>query len=257
MAFVVLILFNTLMKAGLYFSAAFTLQRTIISELAYLALAPVLLSPAINGIVYIVVGIVMSAAGALVLYGHRYPHLDIRLLAHPEGERQMEMLGPALEGYRPDAGPPAKAPPTQWALVHGFIAGFGFGGFALFVNTVAVPAMPGPWLGFLPGLLFGLGTMAMQMSIGAVFGASLRWRNLLTEDEIKRVGGRTGGRALFYGGMLFAVFGLATLLGMEHYLPVDLGYALITLFMIAVVIPAFVFSWREVMAMRRPSDARS
>jgi len=42
------------MKAGLYFSAAFTVQRMLISELAYLALAPFLLSPAINGIAYVV-----------------------------------------------------------------------------------------------------------------------------------------------------------------------------------------------------------
>ena len=32
-------------KAGLYFSAAFTLQRTLLSEAAYLALAPFLLQP--------------------------------------------------------------------------------------------------------------------------------------------------------------------------------------------------------------------
>ena len=49
------------MKAGLYFSAAFTLQRMLISELAYLALAPFLLSSMINGAVYIVVGVAMSA----------------------------------------------------------------------------------------------------------------------------------------------------------------------------------------------------
>ena len=33
------------MKAGLYFSGAFTVQRLAVSELAYLALAPFLLSP--------------------------------------------------------------------------------------------------------------------------------------------------------------------------------------------------------------------
>jgi hypothetical protein len=35
--------------AGLYFSVAFTLQRTLISELSYLALAQFLLSPTTNG----------------------------------------------------------------------------------------------------------------------------------------------------------------------------------------------------------------
>ncbi|HYA91041.1 MAG TPA: hypothetical protein VEK32_06055 [Thermodesulfobacteriota bacterium] len=43
-------------KAELYFSAPLTVQRMLISELAYLALAPFLLSPEINGIVYVVVG---------------------------------------------------------------------------------------------------------------------------------------------------------------------------------------------------------
>lgn len=54
-------------KAGLYFSTAFTVQRMLISELAYLALTPFLLSPDINGIVYGVVGLAMSGAGLLVL----------------------------------------------------------------------------------------------------------------------------------------------------------------------------------------------
>jgi len=65
------------MKAGLYFSPAFTVQRMVISELAYLTLAPFLLSPVINGIVYVVVGLAMSVAGAIVLRKNRYPHLHL------------------------------------------------------------------------------------------------------------------------------------------------------------------------------------
>ena len=65
------------MKAGLYFSATFTVQRMLISELAYLALAPFLLLPIVNGIVYVVVGIAMSAAGALVLRQNLHPNLHI------------------------------------------------------------------------------------------------------------------------------------------------------------------------------------
>src|SRR5512135_2431714 len=65
------------MKAGLYFSAAFTVQRMLLSELAYLTLAPFLLSAKITGIVYIVVGTVMSAAGAVVLRRNRYPHVHL------------------------------------------------------------------------------------------------------------------------------------------------------------------------------------
>ncbi|MGO9137848.1 MAG: hypothetical protein ACLP9S_05410 [Syntrophales bacterium] len=60
------------MKAGLYFSLAFTVQRMLVSELAYLALAPFLLSQVFEGVVYAVVGFVMSVAGLIVLRKNRY-----------------------------------------------------------------------------------------------------------------------------------------------------------------------------------------
>jgi sulfite exporter TauE/SafE len=235
-------------KAGLYFSAAFTVQRMIISELAYLALAPFFLSPEINGIVYVVVGLAMSAAGAIVLRKNRYPHLDLGMHWHEI---------PTTKQIIPEEGDPEElrglpvAPPLRWTIVHGFIAGFGFGGFSLFINTVAAPAMPSPWLGFLPGLLFGLGTMIMLGVIGGLFGTFLRWTHSLTPEEIKRIGSTTGGRTLFFGGLLFGAAGIGILLGLERYLPVDTGYLLIGLFMLIVAIPAFVFSWREVFAARK------
>jgi len=69
-------------KAGLYFSAPLTVQRMLISELAYLALAPFLLSHEINGIVYVVVGLAMSVAGVIVLRKNRYTHLHLRVDWH-------------------------------------------------------------------------------------------------------------------------------------------------------------------------------
>jgi sulfite exporter TauE/SafE len=235
-------------KAGLYFSAAFTVQRMIISELAYLALAPFLLSPDINGIVYLVVGLAMSVAGVIVLRKNRYPHLDLGVHWHEI---------PTTKRIVPEKGNPEElrglpvAPPLRWTIIHGFIAGFGFGGFSLFINTVAAPAMPNRWLGFLPGLLFGLGTMIMLGAIGGLFGTFLRWTHSLTPEEIKRIGSTTGGRTLFFGGLLFGAAGIALLLGLERYFPVDTGYLLIGLFMILVAIPAFVFSWKEVFAARK------
>jgi sulfite exporter TauE/SafE len=235
-------------KAGLYFSTAFTVQRMMISELAYFALAPFLLSPEINGIVYVVVGLAMSAAGAILLRKNRYPHLDLGVHWHEI---------PTTKQIRPEEGNPEElrglpvAPPLRWTIVHGFIAGFGFGGFSLFINTVAAPAMPSPWLGFLPGLLFGLGTMIMLGVIGGFFGTFLRWTRSLTPEEIKRIGSTTGGRTLFFGGLLFGAAGIALLLRLERYFPVDTGYLLIGLFMILVAIPAFVFSWKEVFAARK------
>lgn len=64
--------------------------------------------------------------------------------------------------------------------------------------------------------------------------------------EVKKIGAQTGGRTLLFGGGLFIVAGVVTLLGLDRSLPVDAGYALIGLFMILVAVPAFIYSWREV-----------
>ncbi len=245
------------MKAGLFFSAAFTLQRTLLSEAAYLALAPFLLSPTINGIVYIIVGLAMSAAGTIVLRQNRYLHFHL-LGHHHEEAREMGTSISVLSRHHDESTVPVSAPPpVKWTILHGFIAGFGFGGFSLFVNTVAAPAMQSPWLGFLPGLAFGLGTMIMLVVIGFLFGASLRWTHLFSEQEIKRIGSQTGGRTLFFGGLLFALFGVATLLCLDRHLPVDAGYVLIGLFMIVIAVPAFVYTLKEVLRARKQPGSES
>lgn len=240
------------MKAGLLFSAAFTFQRMLLSEAAYLALAPFLLSPTINGVVYLVVGIAMTAAGAMVLRQNLYPHLHL-LGHHHEEAKEIETTTQVLTKRHTEPAGLTMMPAAKWTLIHGFIAGFGFGGFSLFVNTVAAPAMRSPWLGFLPGLVYGLGTMIMLVVIGFMFGASMRWSHMLNEQEIKRIGSQTGGRTLFFGGLLFALFGVSTLFRLDRFLPVDVGYVLIGLFMIVIAIPAFVYSLKEVLAARRQS----
>ena len=147
----------------------------------------------------------------------------------------------------------AEPPSPRWATVHGFVAGFGFGGFSLFVNTVAAPAMPGPGYGFLPGALFGVGTTISLLAISAILGASLRRARFLSQSEIQRVGARTGGLTLFLGGLLFAAAGLVSLSGLEARLPVDLGSLLIALFLLGVAVPSFAYSLRSVLAARRTS----
>jgi len=237
------------MKAGLYFSAAFTVQRMLLSEVACLALAPFLLSPTVNGYVNMIVGLTMCIAGAVVLKRNFYPHFH--LFGHCHGEEcDMESSKHVLTTRHEEPAAAPTAPPVRWTIVHGFIAGFGFGGFSLFINTVAAPAMRNPWVGFLPGLLFGLGTMVMLVIIGALFGASLRWTHSLTEEEVRRIGSQTGGRTLFFGGVLFGVFGISMLLGLDRRLPVDAGYVLIGLFMVLIAVPAFIYSWRQVLAAR-------
>jgi len=238
------------MRAGLFFSAAFTLQRTLLSEAAYLALTPFLLSPTINGTVYIVVGLAMSAAGAIVLRQNHYLHFHL-FGHHHEDARDMGTSLSVLSKHHDESAVPMSAPPSaRWTILHGFIAGFGFGGFSLFVNTVAAPAMQSPWFGFLPGLAFGLGTMIMLVLIGFLFGMSLRWTHWLSEQEIKQIGSQTGGRTLLFGGLLFALFGVVTLFGLDRHLPIDAGYVLIGLFMIVIAIPAFVYTLKEVVAGR-------
>jgi len=48
--------------------------------------------------------------------------------------------------------------------------------------------------------------------IGALFGTFLHWKRSLTAQEVKRIGAKTGGRTLFFGGLLFSVAGVLTLL---------------------------------------------
>jgi hypothetical protein len=243
-------------KAGLYFSAAFTFQRMLLSELSYLALAPFLLSPRINGLVYIAVGMAMSLAGAIVLRRNRYPHLHL-LGRCREGECETAGTIETDPTQQAQMRSPAAAPPVQWTIIHGFLAGFGLGGFSMFVNVVAAPAMPSPWMGFLPGLVFGLGTMGMLVILGWLFGLSLQHIHSLSGQEIKRIGAQTGGRALLFGGLLFSVFGVAALLGLERILPANVGYLVIALFMLGVAVPAFLWSLKEVLEARDQATATS
>lgn len=231
------------MRAGIYFSGAFTMQRMIISELSYLALAPFLRLKTLEAVVYIAVGIAMSLAGWVLLYSKRYSHIHL-MGHHHEKAHEIETSKRFLTRHHaaPESG---AAPPLKWTLIHGFIAGFGFGGFALFVNTVAAPAMPSAWIGFMPGLLYGLGTITTLAAIGAFFGASLRFVAGVSEENMKRVGARVGATTLFFGGFLFAAAGVAILCGVERYVPLNLGYLVIALFVVAVAIPALVSAIRH------------
>ncbi|MBU6510363.1 MAG: hypothetical protein KGL98_06295 [Gammaproteobacteria bacterium] len=175
------------MRAGLLFSAAFTLQRAIASELAYFAVTWLIVSDRWNFALYVVVGVLMVMAGWYVLRRHRLLHLfHSHNLDRSEEPR-------ALPGYMP--------------LVHGFVAGWGTGAFALIVYTVLAPAMPSAAFGFLPGLLYGLGTTAMQILFGAAVGAWMARRQLA--DTVRtQVARMVAGRTLFWGGLAFIALGI-------------------------------------------------
>ena len=179
--------------AGLIFSLAFTAQRALASELAYLALDRwFTASAALNYVVYIVVGAVMWLAGHHMLGGHIW-HL---WTPHGAGGSDGCVL---------------RAPRLWMPAVHGLIAGFGFGAFALILYTVLSPAMPSAAWGWVPGALFGLGTAVVQAAVGALFG----WVTLrlgLPATAIREVALTTAGRTLGWGGLVFIAGGLFGLL---------------------------------------------
>ena len=194
------------MEAGLLFSAAFTLQRAVASELAYLALAPILASGSLNAAIDLAVGIVMAVSGAYILRLGRELHLTewFEQFLH-----RLFHLGTqdGTNGILSETGRPI---PLRMTLVHGFVAGWGTGAFAIIIYTVLAPAMPNAAVAFLPGLLFGVGTMLVQALAGAAIGAWMRTRGF-GEHAMTYVSRAVAGNTLLYGGLLFAGWGLFSL----------------------------------------------
>ena len=165
------------MRAGLLFSAAFTLQRALASELAWAGLSHVIQLPGFAIGVDLVVGAVMVASAWMIASGKAAPHLHI---------------GHATAGELRD--------PRWWLpLLHGFIAGWGMGAFAAILYGVLAPAMPNAMLGFAPGLAFGLGTMVTQIAIGGLVGA---WaaRAKLSPAHLRQIALTSAARTLAWGG---------------------------------------------------------
>lgn len=180
------------LRAGLVFSSGFTLQRALASELAYLALAGFLMHAVAENVIYVLVGMLMAASGYYVLFrgahGHRHPWID-RLLPKIDDTQSV---------------------PVRLAFWHGIVAGWGTGAFATILYTVISPTMPSVWVGFLPGLFFGLGTLVMQVVIGATFGWWMGKRKL-TASHKAWVGQKVAGNTLLYGGVLFVLAGIVGL----------------------------------------------
>jgi sulfite exporter TauE/SafE len=190
------------MRSALSFSLSFTAQRALLSELAFLGLLAVRDNPTWNAAIYVVVGVVMVAAAFYVLRFRCSLHLHL--------------WPPSIGGCRR----PQHADTTEWAgrtptpamaAVHGFIAGWGMGAFALIMMTVLAPAMPSAALGWAPGAAFGLGTTAVLAGAGAVIGALIR-RQRLPRHLAERVAQEGAGWTLLAGGVLFTLAGTAGLI---------------------------------------------
>jgi hypothetical protein len=263
-------------RAGFLFSAAFTLQRAIASELAYLALASFTMLDTWNYVVYVVVGAVMAASGVYILKRGRVVHLaHVHILPnheHPADHEHRGVLhtGPIQVPAQPTAD--GNAMPWFMPLVHGFIAGWGVGAFAVIIYTVLAPSMPSAALGWVPGALFGLGTMAMQVLLGSLFGAWMA-RRRLSESAKALVARLVSGRTLAGGGLAFVAAGIAGLLwptaldrfGIETPLLVHNLHTLGVGFILAVPVLFGVAAWAFTSALREvgregaaaaPVDAR-
>ncbi len=207
-------------KAGLLFSLGFTLQRSVLAELAYFTLIGIFTTAAAFGLSYIAVGVAMAAAGLYFQRRRHYFHWHyleeklgtlVGIHKHGSQEQKEELEHRADPSLSMDGVEGDRPIPARLALLHGIIAGFGFGAFALIMYTVLVPAMPSPWVAFLPGLLFGLGTMVMQILFGAFFGRAVRGFGKLSREGVSYVSRRISISVLSYGGIAFLIAGLAIL----------------------------------------------
>lgn len=182
------------LRAGFIFSSAFTLQRALTSELAFLGLAGIFTIAWLDNGIYVVVGLLMALGGILIARGGDLLHLPLPHRRHHEGE--------------PTSTAGVLADPRWWMpAVHGFVAGWGFGAFALIIYTVLAPAMGSAAWGWVPGAVYGAGTTLVQAVGGGAFGA-LMTRRRIGADAIRRIALVTAARTLAWGGLAFVAAGL-------------------------------------------------
>ena len=234
-------------RAGLTFSAGFTVQRAILTALGFLGLAAVYAAYNLDGYVYLAVGFVMLVAGWYLLRGSDI-HLPLdwgmeRVFGRffREHTHHTYLAG---QGAPPEGS--VRPVPLRMALVHGFVAGWGVGGFAVILIFVLAPRMPNVGWAALVGAMFGLGTMAMQILTGALFARLARMRRL-SEGQIQEIGRRTAARTLYVGGFAFLLVGglVAALPWLQNYYlntgnPVpnldQIGYATVLIVLVVGVI---------------------
>ncbi len=189
------------MKAGFTFSAGFTVQRTILTTLGFVGLAAIYITYNLDGYIYVLVGFVMFVVGYYLIKGS-YLHIPLDRLfggkIHHTTKAERVPMGEVENTVKPI--------PLRLAVVHGFIAGWGFGGYATIVVFVLAPQMPNIYYAALVGTFFGIGTMIMQIIIGAIFANIMRVKKL-NINQIKYVGRSAAARTLYLGGLAFVLIG--------------------------------------------------
>jgi hypothetical protein len=193
------------MKSGFVFSAGFTIQRAILTTLGFLGLALIYQKYNLDGYIYVLVGFVMFIVGYYLIRGtDLHVPLDKLFGGHVHHSSKAERI-PMQEVEES-----VKPVPVGMAFVHGFVAGWGFGGFSTIITFILAPQMPNVFYASLVGALFGLGTMLMQIIIGAIFANVMRVKKL-TANQIKYIGRSTAARTLYLGGIAFGLIGLGVI----------------------------------------------
>lgn len=183
------------LRSGLIFSLAFTFQRALASELAYLGFSRIYTFGAINNIVYAIVGVLMAVAGLMIMRRKTFVHFELPFFKsqHAHDEQGAEVW--------------LKDPKPWMPAVHGFVAGWGFGAFDIIVYTVLAPAAHSAAWGWVPGALFGLGTMLVQAMAGAAFGFIAVKRGL-SSTTVRTIALKTAANTLTFGGIAFVIAGI-------------------------------------------------
>lgn len=233
-------------KAGMWFSLAFLTQRAIMSELIYFAFALFLVyDPAVNGPVYILVGVAMALAGWLILSGKAarwLPHLRFAAKGFAERERRHEAEAEQTMAQGGEM-------PVHWCLIHGFISGFGqdSGIFtaAIILGATIAPSATVAWL---PGAAFGFGTFCVLMLIGFLFGGVMDLAGRWGKARIARFGQLVGARSLVSGGLVFIAAGVLFIVGAADAIQsiIDYGTLIVIVCMVVLTLPIIVYTWRQV-----------
>lgn len=167
--------------AGFRFSLTFILQRAIGSEIAYFAVKSILLGVKSGFAIYAVIGLVMFVSAI-------YMKRKSRNGAYRSIERHSQTL-------------------TVMPMIHGFIAGWGVGAFAIIVYGVLSPSMESGYLAWIPGALFGFGSMVTQMLVGGIFGSFIE-RMKLSEVDKARFATKVSSTTLLSSGAAFVTVGI-------------------------------------------------
>jgi len=246
-------------RSGAWFSTAFTAQRAMMSMIVYLAVSAAIgfwgfnlatQDTAVNGPIYICVGVAMAVAGYLILRD-KIPHL------HP----LMRVSRRDLAKHT-NADGTVKAPsgtvPTHWCIIHGFISGFGTDSGVLstwiYISTILFFLVPNHlwYIGWLPGALFGLGTFLVLMFIGFFFGETLQLAKRVGPNRIAHFGRLVGARTLLLGGLAFIAFGPIYWTGWyDRNVSLDPGSFIVIVILIVMAVPTMIYTWREVRKLPR------